>query len=63
MNIVLSGIAAALVLAVLAGFGLRAVQEPAYRAYSTSGTRVGDPGYNLVGGRWNGQGEVQPKHM
>ena len=61
MNIVLSGIAAALVLGVVAAFALRSAQEPAYEAYSTSGTRVDDPGYNLVGPRWNGRAEVQRK--
>ena len=61
MNIVLSGIAAALVLGVVAAFALRGAQEPAYEAYSTSSTRVDDPGHNLVGPRWNGRAEVQRK--
>jgi hypothetical protein len=61
MNIVLSGIAAALVLGVVAAFALRGAQEPAYETYSTSSTRVDDPGYNLVGPRWNGRAEVQRK--
>jgi hypothetical protein len=59
MNIVISGIVAAVVLGVVAAFALRAVQEPAYHTYSTSSTRVGDPGHNLVGQRWNGRAEDQ----
>ena len=59
MNIVISGIVAAVVLGIVAAFALRATQEPAYEAYATSSTRVGDPGYNLVGQRWNGRAEDQ----
>lgn len=61
MKVILSGIVATLVLGIVAAFALRAVQEPAYEAYSTSGTRIDDPGYNLVGPRWNGRPEVQRK--
>jgi hypothetical protein len=61
MNIVISGVVAAVVLGVVAAFALRGAQEPAYEAYSTSGPRVDDPGYNLVGPRWNGRAEVQRK--
>ena len=62
MNIVISGIVAAVVLGVVAAFALRAVQEPAYHTYSTSSTRVGDPGHNLVGQRWNGRAEDRANH-
>ena len=62
MNIVISGIVAAVVLGVVAAFALRSVQEPAYQAYSTSSTRVGEPGSNLVGQRWNGRAEEQRSH-
>ena len=62
MKVILSGIVAALVLGVVAAFALRAVQEPAYQAYSTSGTRVDEPGHNLVGPRWNGHAEVHRKN-
>jgi uncharacterized protein involved in exopolysaccharide biosynthesis len=62
MNIVISGIVAAVVLGVVAAFALRATQEPAYEAYATSSTRVGDPGQNLVGQRWNGRAEDQRSH-
>ena len=40
MKMVLTGIVASVVLGVLAAIALRAIQEPAYEAYSTSGTRV-----------------------
>jgi hypothetical protein len=29
--------------------------SPSYEAYSTGGTRVGDPGSNLVGPDWTGE--------
>lgn len=61
MNIVLSGIAAAIVLGVIASFVMRAPQKPAWEAYSTSSARVGDPGYNLVGKGWSGEPKLQAK--
>jgi hypothetical protein len=43
---------AALVFAAIAAVGvsivLNSVQRPSYSAFSTSGTRVGDPGKNLM---------------
>ena len=55
MGTVLTGIAAAIVLAV--GLGVFLAQDPklAWQAYSTTSARVDDPGNNLVGPRWNGQ--------
>jgi hypothetical protein len=61
MNIVLAGIAAAVVLGVVSAYALRVGQEPAYEAYSTSSARVGDPGYNLVGKSWSGEPKLQRK--
>ena len=52
MKILLTGIASALVLGVIAGFLLPRVGEPAYQAYSTSSARVGEPGHNLIGKDW-----------
>lgn len=52
MKILLTGIAAAILLGVIAGFILPMVGEPAYQAYSTSSTRVGEPGHNLIGKEW-----------
>ncbi len=49
MKVILASILVAVVLAVGASFVLTATQKPAYQVYSTSGTRVGDPGHNLVG--------------
>jgi hypothetical protein len=53
---------AALALSYGAALVLRAEQEPAYQAFSTSGARVGDPGENLVGPGWWGtdQGRGAP---
>ncbi len=59
MNIVISGIVAAIVLGIVAAFAMRTGQEPAYEVYSTSSTRVGDPGYNLVGKNWTGDSKPQ----
>jgi hypothetical protein len=45
---------AAIIVAVGAALLLNHFQEFAYQAYSTSGTRVSDPGTNLVGPTWSG---------
>lgn len=58
MGVILTGIIAAIVLAVGAGFVLRAEQEPAWKVYSTGSTRVGDPGHNLVGADFDGGSEA-----
>lgn len=52
MKIVLAGIAAAILLGIVAGVVLPSVREPAYQAFATSSTRVGEPGSNLVGPEW-----------
>ncbi len=54
MRVILSGIVAAIVVGVIAALVLPAFQKPAYEIYSTSSTRVGEPGSNLVGERWTG---------
>ena len=56
MPVVIMGIVAAIGLAVIAGFVLRGEQKEAWEVYSTTSTRVGDPGTNLVGPNWTGQG-------
>lgn len=60
MRAILSGIVAAIVFGVIAFFVLAAVQEPAWQVYSTSSTRVGDPGSNLVGKGWTGDPKIRP---
>lgn len=60
MKIILTGIAAAVVLAVIVSFVLPMAGEPAYQAYSTSSARVGEPGHNLVGGAWSGSKPAGP---
>ena len=55
MGVILTGIVAAIVIAVGAGFVLREQQEPAWQVYSTQSTRVGDPGANLVGADFSGE--------
>jgi hypothetical protein len=55
MGVILSGIVVAVALAIGAGVILRGEQELAWEVYSTSSTRVGDPGENLVGPNWSGE--------
>jgi hypothetical protein len=47
--------ATAIVLAIAAAILLNGMQKRAYEAYSTSATRVSNPGYNLVGSEWSGE--------
>jgi hypothetical protein len=51
----------ALVLAVLlaggAAYVLNLNQKTAYQAFATTGVRISEPGYNLVGKSWNGLNE------
>jgi hypothetical protein len=54
MKVILGAVLIAIVLGVVAALVLNATQRPAYEAYATSGTRVGDPGHNLVGPNWSG---------
>lgn len=54
MKAFISGLVAAVVLAIVAGVALSAVAEPAYKAFATSEVRVGNPGHNLVGSNWSG---------
>ena len=58
MRAILLGIGVAAVAAVLAAVILWRVQEPAYQAYSSSSTRIGNPGANLVGQDWRGNPQV-----
>lgn len=55
MGVILLGIVVAVVIAIGAGFVLRGQQEPVWQVYSTSSTRVGDPGQNLVGPDYSGE--------
>jgi hypothetical protein len=54
LKVILLSAVAGLVIAVAASFVLNHEQEPAYRAFTGSGARVGEPGSNLVGPSWNG---------
>ena len=54
MKSFIAGLIAAVVLAVVAGVILTSVQEPAYKAFASAETRVGNPGHNLVGSNWSG---------
>jgi hypothetical protein len=57
MKMILVSVLIALVLSVAAALVLDSTQRPAYEAYATSGTRVGDPGHNLVGQNWSGNAQ------
>ncbi|MGQ7792152.1 hypothetical protein ACUN0C_07075 [Faunimonas sp. B44] len=57
MGVIVTGILAAVVIAIGAGFFLQGQEwKPAWEVYSsTESTRVGNPGYNLVGRNWRGE--------
>lgn len=58
MGMILSGIAVAIAIGIGAGYFLvnsQEQQQPTWQVFSTSSTRVGDPGHNLVGQNWNGE--------
>jgi hypothetical protein len=59
MRAIVSGIVAAIALGVVAAVILAAVQETAYEKYSTTSTRIDDPGFNLVGKTWSGDPSIQ----
>jgi len=60
MGMIVTGIAAAFVIAIGASYVARAQGDdrPAWQVYSTSSTRVDDPGQNLVGPGWTGEAVV-----
>lgn len=58
MGVLMSGIAAAIVLGVIAAVALSIAQQPSYEAYSSSSTRIAEPGSNLVGEQWTGNPKV-----
>ena len=60
MKSVLSGMAAAVILAVIASFISAEMRTPAYDRYTSRSVRVGDAGANLVGQQWNGLANNQP---
>ncbi len=55
MTGVLSGIAVALGIAVVAGLVLVQARTPIYEVHATQSVRLGDPGHNLVGQSWSGE--------
>ncbi len=59
MGVVISGIVLACVIGLGAGFFFLNTQDnqPSWQVYqSTQSARVGDPGDNLVGKNWTGEG-------
>lgn len=55
MKPLLLGVTVAILLGIGAGSVLISTQTPVYEAFTTSGARVSDPGYNLVGPHWTGE--------
>ena len=55
MGMILTGIVVAFAIAIGAGYFMRAEQQPAWLVNTSSSTRVGDPGQNLVGPAWTGE--------
>jgi hypothetical protein len=58
MGVILMGIVVAVAIAIGAGYILPQEQKQAWQVYSTTSTRVGDPGENLVGSGWTGESTV-----
>jgi hypothetical protein len=57
---IVTGVVAAFAIAIGASYFMREQGDdrPAWQVYSTSSARVGDPGENLVGPGWTGEGEI-----
>ena len=55
-------IAGLVIIAAGAAAVLSTEQTLAYKAFATSGARVSDPGYNLVGKNWSGDPSVKEMH-
>lgn len=58
MGVILMSIIVAIAIAIGAGYVLPKDQKQAWQVYSTTSTRVGDPGENLVGSGWTGESAV-----
>lgn len=54
MGAILTGIVLAIAIAIGVGYFLPQEQKEAWQVYSSSSTRVGEPGENLVGSGWTG---------
>ena len=59
MKVILASLVVAALLGGAAAYVLNAQHRPAHEAFTTSGARVGDPGHNLVGDKWDGRGQDQ----
>jgi hypothetical protein len=57
MKVLLTGIAAAVLIAWAIGAFLPLAPKLAWQAYSSTSARVGDPGSNLVGPGWTGENQ------
>ncbi len=55
MRVLVSGIAAAILVALAIGVFLPLEPKLAWQAYSSTSARVGEPGSNLVGPGWTGE--------
>jgi len=60
MGMIVTGVVVAFAIAIGASYfvGAQGDDRAAWQVYSTSSARVGDPGENLVGPGWTGEGEV-----
>ena len=64
MGMILTGIVVAIAIGIGAGsFMSSEQQQPAWQVLSSSSTRVDDPGHNLVGPGWTGEGVVQAEEQ
>lgn len=59
MKAMLTGIVVALVVAIGVGYVLPLDPRLSWQVFSSSSTRVADPGTNLVGPGWTGENEAE----
>jgi hypothetical protein len=57
VKVFVSALLLAVLLAGSAAYTLSLYQKTAYVAFATTGVRISEPGYNLVGKSWNGLNE------
>ncbi|HEY9536860.1 MAG TPA: hypothetical protein VIS03_04635 [Kiloniellaceae bacterium] len=59
MKVLVIGIAVSVLVAIGLGYFLPLEPKLSWQAYSSTSTRVDDPGSNLVGPRWTGENDVR----
>lgn len=57
MKVLLTAVVVSVLVAIGIGYALSLQPKLSWQAYSTTSTRVDDPGSNLVGPRWTGEND------